>query len=339
MTDMTQKTFPWREVLASDLPPELKAALLPQMAGGAEGSGFVDNISYPYDVATISGTNITLDMFVSKPKFITRAIALIALQKFYVNLIFAPAGAIDGGAVIYEQRTENDLYLDRDVRQVQPGDEFPTVLTHRGQPKTAQVEKFGGKFPVTDEARRRNQGGRVARAITQLANTITRKTQQRALIELDAAITAFSRTAAGTSWSTAAGVALGSRVPTTGPIADLTMMEQLNEVGELGYDFDMAIMNPVQWRFFRLAAGGDVASARALLADSGITSVWVTNRQVAGKVKWLAKGQVGELGYELPLSTETWRDKDGKQQDWFQSYVLPIMYVTDPYAIYETTGH
>ena len=48
---------------------------------------------------------------------------------------------------------------------------------------------------------------------------------------------------------------------------------------------------------------------------------------------------VGELGYEMPLSTETWRDPDGKQQDWYQAYVLPICYVTDPYAILETTGH
>ena len=33
------------------------------------------------------------------------------------------------------------------------------------------------------------------------------------------------------------------------------------------------------------------------------------------------------------------QDQDGKQQDWFQTYVLPIMYVTDPFAILETTGH
>jgi hypothetical protein len=67
--------------------------------------------------------------------------------------------------------------------------------------------------------------------------------------------------------------------------------------------------------------------------------VWVTNRKTAGTVYWLARGQVGELGYEVPLTTEKWRDPDGRQQDWIQSSVLPIVYVTDPFAILETTGH
>jgi hypothetical protein len=33
------------------------------------------------------------------------------------------------------------------------------------------------------------------------------------------------------------------------------------------------------------------------------------------------------------------RDADLKEITWFQSAVLPIMYVTDPYAILETDGH
>jgi hypothetical protein len=243
------------------------------------------------------------------------------------------------GAVVYEQATENDLYPERDVERVEPGDEFPVITFASGEARTAQVEKFGGKFPVTDEARRRNQGGRVIRAIGQIANTIQRKTQARALAELDAAIVEHGRTAAGQSWSDFAGVAEGAQVVTQGPVADLTAVELANEQLELGYSYDLGIFNPSDWRNFRLACGGTNAQARAVLADSGITNVWITNRQTAGKVKWLSQGNVGEMGYEVPLSTETWRDKDGKQQDWFQSYVLPIVYVTDPFAILETSGH
>ena len=312
----------------------------PKMAGGATStSGYPDELAYPYSPPSISGTALTVDFFVSDVRRITRAIANLALQRFYVDEIFSPAGAITGGAVIYEQATENDLYLDRDVRQVEPGNEFPVVSAHRGQPLTAQVEKFGGKFAVTDEARRRNQAGRVNRAVQQLSNVITRKTQQRALAELNAAITATGRTSVGSSWKAALTITEVNRLPTTGPINDLTMIEQMNEQQELGYTYNYCIMNPVDWRNFRLTAGGDAAAANALLADSGIAPPWITNRQTVGNVKWLARGQVGELGYELPLSTETWRDGDGKQQDWFQAYVLPIMYVTDPFAILETTGH
>jgi hypothetical protein len=298
-----------------------------------------DNFQYPYGEPVVNGQDLTLNFLLEDPTRVTRAIAAIVLQRFYVNRIFAPAGPIDGGAVVYDQATENELYANRDVGRVEPGDEFPVVTFDVGAPRTAQVEKFGGKFPVTDEARRRNRPGRVNRAIGQLANTIVRKTQQRALAELQAAITEHSRTAVGSSWSDAAGTVAASQVATVGPLADLTSVEQANEVLELGYVYDLAIMNPQEWRNFRLAAGGQAADARALLADSGINDVWVTNRKAAGTVYWLAERQVGELGYEVPLSTETWRDKDGKQQDWFQSYVLPIVYVTDPFAILETTGH
>ena len=299
-----------------------------------------DNLTYPYGWPSVSPSGeMTLDAFLSDPKRVTRAIARLALQKFYVDKIFTGAGDITGGSVVYDQATGNELYAARDVGRVEPGDEFPIVTFERGAPKTAQVEKFGGKFPVTDEARRRNQQGRVNRAILQLANTIARKTQARALLELTAAITEHARTAVGTNWVTAAGTIAGNRVPTVGPLADLTMVERSNEVAELGYDYDFAIMNPNQWRDFRLAAGGTSQDARELLADSGINDVWVTNRKSAGSVLWLAQRQVGEIGYEVPLSTEQWRDKDGKQKDWFQSYVLPIVYVTDPYAILETTGH
>ena len=92
---------------------------------------------------------------------ITRAIANLALQRFYVDRIFSPSGPITGGAVIYEQLQSNDLYPNRDIRRVEAGDEFPVVTFERGVPLTAQVEKFGGKFPITDEAVRRNQPGRV----------------------------------------------------------------------------------------------------------------------------------------------------------------------------------
>jgi hypothetical protein len=298
-----------------------------------------ESIAYPYGLPSVSGTSLSLDWLVREPRRITRALANIALQRFYVDRIFSPSGPIVGGAVVYEQLQSNDLYAARDIRRVEPGDEFPVVTFERGVPLTAQVEKFGGKFPITDEAVRRNEPGRVIRAIGQLANTINRKIQQRALAELTAAVTAASRTAAGTSWSTYAALTEANRTLTTGPIADLTAVEAANEALELGYDYDFAIMNPQEWRNLRLLADGTAAGARAILQDSGINGVWVTNRKAAGTVYWLSQGNVGELGYEVPLSTETWRDKDGKQQTWYQSFLLPIVYVTDPYAILETTGH
>jgi hypothetical protein len=294
--------------------------------------------NYPLLPPTVSGRTVTVDWLFGDVKRVNRALANILLQKFIVDVIFAPAGDVSSGAVIYDQLVGNDLYPDRDVQRIEPGGTHP-VLTFSGPtPLTAQSEKFGGKFPVLDEARRRNRLGQVTRALRQVSNVIARKTQQRALTELSAAVTAHARTAVGTSWLDAAALLEANRAPNVLPIADLTMVEQQNEVQELGYEYNTAIMNPVDWRYFRLAAGGDAGSARQLLRDSGITNLWITNRKVAGTVYWLAAQQVGELGFERGLFTETWRDAD-HEQDWYKTNILPIVYVTDPFAILETTGH
>lgn len=296
------------------------------------------NPAYPAGVPTVSGRTVTIDWLTESPKRVTRVLANLLLQRFIVDQIFAPAGDVSSGSVIYDQLTSNDLYAERDVQAIEPGGTHPVITFAGPVPLTAQSEKFGGKFPVFDEARRRNRTGQVIRALTQLANTIARKTQQRALFELSAAITANSRTAVGTSWSAGAALLQANRAPNILPIADLTKVEQLNETVELGYVYNTMIVNPVDWRNFRMAAGGDAAAARELLRDSGITNVWKTNRKTVGSVYWLAARQVGELGFERGLFTETWRDED-HETDWYKSNILPVVYVTDPLAILETTGH
>jgi hypothetical protein len=273
-----------------------------------------DSVTFPLSGPSISGTTYTVDFLLENPTRVTQAVARLALQRFYVDRIFAPAGPITGGAVIYDQVTSNDLYANRDVQRIEPGREFPVVTFDRGAPLTAQVEKFGGKFPVTDEARRRNQTGRINRALVRLANTIVRKVQQRALAELQAAITANTRTASGVSWTTAMSSNPSTLAFGSSPSRDFARIQRLTMEAELGYDYNLAIMNPAQWE------------------------VLTTIYKAAGSVYFLAERQVGELGYEVPMGTETWRDPDGRQQDWYQTSVLPIVFVTDPFAIVELTG-
>jgi hypothetical protein len=293
-------------------------------------------LTYPLGGPTVSGTTWTVDFLLNDPKRVTRAIANLALQRFMVDRIFSPAGDITGGAVIYDQATSNDLYLTRDVERVEPGKDFPIVTADRPQPLTAQVEKFGGRFPVTDEARRRNQVGAVNRAIMKLANTIIRKVQQRALAELAAAITANSRTATGTGWTSAMALTGTTSSPGGNRGRDFARVQANTTNAELGYEYDLMIVNPTQWESL-VTIYGEPAGARAAMAPYGIQDVWVTPRKAAGTAYFLARGMVGELGYEVPLDTETWRDNQF-QQNWYQSYVLPVVYVTDPFAILELTG-
>jgi hypothetical protein len=206
-----------------------------------------DALAYPLGPATISGTTYTVDFLLESPRRVTQVIANLALQRFYVDRIFASAGTITGGSVVYDQATANDLYATRDVQRVEPGKEFPVVTFDRGVPLTAQVEKFGGKFFVTDEARRRNDVARINRALVRLANTIVRKIQQRALAELQASITANSRTAVGVSWTTAMGTAPTALAPGSGPGRDFARIQRSAIDQELGYTYDFAGRRATPW--------------------------------------------------------------------------------------------
>lgn len=292
--------------------------------------------TYPVASPTVSsGTKVTVDILLRNPRVVERKIANMVLQKFFVDKIFAPAGEITGGAVLYEQATDNELYASRDVQRIEPGDEYPKITFDRGNMFTAQVEKFGGEFDVPDEVRKRNRLGYVNRRLMILSNTVKRKTQYRAMAELDAAIAAHSRQSAGISWLDATTTTNDAITPSAMPTADLAAVLRANEVKELGYDYNMMIINPAEWANLLTTFGP--ANLPEVLRGFGITDWWVTNRQTAGTAKFLAQGMVGELGYEQPLESKVYREEK-RDTDIVKASVLPVVYVTDPNAILELTG-
>src|SRR5262245_49833950 len=105
--------------------------------------GGIDSPVHPLGPPTISGTNITVDLMLNQPTRITRMISDLTLQRFLADRIFASAGGVTGGAVVYDEETTNQLYLARDVQRVEPGAEFPVLTGERLVPKVAEVEKWG----------------------------------------------------------------------------------------------------------------------------------------------------------------------------------------------------
>lgn len=293
-------------------------------------------IAYPLAPPTLSGNTLTVDMALKQPTRITRRIMDLSLQKFIVSRIFATGGTVSGGAVIYDQATLNELYTDRDVEQVMPGDEFPVVGSQRPVPQVARVVKDGGKFFITDEARDRNDISFMNNQVIQLSNTIVRKTNTRAVATLEAAITALGGggTFAGHNWGT---VVTGGSSQTNNsgwPAADFANAQYLADVDELGVEYDLWIVNPKQ-KLQLVITYGDKLDA--MLASLGIREVFASNRVTNGTAYALATQQVGELRVEKGLSTETWREEK-TQRTWVQSDVRPVMYVTNPYSIKKVTG-
>ena len=290
-------------------------------------------VFYPFWGPVVSGTNITVSTLLAQPTRITRYLSDLSLRGFISSRIFSsPGGGVQGGAVVYDQLTLNDLFSTRDVQNVEPGAEFPIVTSDSSTPLVASVEKYGGKFFITDEARDRNDQGIIQREGRNLINTIMRKTDQKAVATLDAAILG-SQTAVGANWNTVVTSGASATSAAGWPAADIAKVQLLADQAELGVQFDLWIVNPAQRAQFGILYG---SATRDVLASYGVEMI-ASNRVAPGTAYVVEQGQPGEMRLEKPLTTETWREQ-AAQRTWVQSDIRPVMYVTNPYSVAKITG-
>lgn len=292
---------------------------------------------YPLGPASVSGSTITLDMLLNEPSRITAYLADISLQNFFADKIFMNGGGVSGGSVIYNQITYNDLYPTRDVATVAPGGEFPNLTATRPTPLVAVPEKFGGKIGITDEEKRRNDPWVIQSAGVKVMNAITRKINTRAVSALASAVaqTGGATSMIGNNW---ASTVTGGASQTTNqqwPAADFARAQQLADQTELGYVYDLWLVNPQEKAHFYEVYSG-VGAAQDQLDSYGV-SMFASNRVTAGTGYAVATGRLGQMRMEVPLSTETWRDPE-EQVTWVQSYCCPLFAVTEPYAVIQVTG-
>lgn len=290
-------------------------------------------VSHPLAPPVVSGNDITVDMMLANPTRITRLISDLSLQRFITDDIFRSSGGVTGGAVVYDQATENELYASRDVQQVSPGAEFPLITSERLEPQTALVEKWGGKVFITDEARQRNDGAMLTNQLRKLTNTIIRKINQRAIAELEASIAASGQTDSGNDWSAVITAGTSASSAQDWPAADFANAQLAADEQELGVVFDTVLLNPQEYAALTVIYGNGL---QEVLRSFNLTAK-SSNRVTAGSAYFVARQQVGEMRIEKPLGTETWRE-EATERNWIQASVRPVMYVTNPYAVYKLTG-
>lgn len=295
-------------------------------------------VAYPLGPPTVSGNTITVDEALNNPSRITRDIAQLTMQRFYMDRIFSSAGGVEGGALLFERPNAlaTDLYGEREPKEVAPGDEFPLQTFARGVPMVARPRKIGNKWFVTKEARKRNDTALLRRYMRQTANTIRRRVENMGLSELAAVVTSESRFMTGTSWATFAGTAQNTRTGITGPVADILAARLAVDLEERGHDLTGIILHPNQALSIQQAFPGQ--TIESVLGAAGTTEVFVTPRHTAGRATLYEPGQVGEWRNEFPLAEEVWEDKDGRQRTWYQWSISPLFAVVDQFAIMELRG-
>lgn len=289
---------------------------------------------YPLGTPSVSGNQLTVDLMLKEPTRINAYLSDLALKGYFAERIFANGGGVSGGALVYSQLTNNDLFPARGGQKIAPGAEFPEVTFDRPEPKTAQVEKFGGKFRVTDEARDRNDLSLIQTEGMKLANDIQRWLHARALTELEASITAIGSDVqiSGTSWLDATTLTLSTENKAALPAADLAAIRKRAAKQELGADYNLLILNPDEYANLSIVYG----DAEAWLRAQGF-SVAVSNVVTAGTAYAVAEGQVGQVRYEQGLQTVSYRE-DATESTVVQSSIRPVFAVTNPYNVLKLTG-
>jgi hypothetical protein len=292
--------------------------------------------AHPLAPPTVSTTMYTVDLMLRQPTRITKMIMDLTLQRFVADRIYSSGGGVSGGSVIYDTVEANDIYTTRDVERVSPGAEFPIITSARRAPGVAEVEKWGGKVWIADEARDRNDSILFTNQLRQLSNTIVRKINARAIQVLEAMFTAFpARVIASTgNWGTATPYGGSPTAPVGWPAFDFAKAAEISETDELGINYDLWILNPQNYTQLLVLYGGDGLQE---LLDTLNIDIYVTNRMTFDSAYVVAQGQVGQMRVEQPLGTETWREPN-RQRTWVQASVRPLMFVDNRFAALKFTA-
>ncbi|WP_280509612.1 major capsid protein [Nocardia farcinica] len=289
---------------------------------------------YPLGTPSVAGNALTVDLMLKEPTRINAYLSDLALKQYFAERIFTNGGTVQGGALVYTQLTSNDLFPTRAAQKVAPGAEFPEVTFDRPEPKTAQVEKLGGKYRVTDEARDRNDLSVIQNESVKLGNDIARQLHARALAELEASITAIGSDLqiTGTSWADATALTLSTENKAALPAADLAEIRKRAELKEIGTNYNLLVLHPNEFANLSIIHG----DAEAWLRSQGF-GVVVSNVVTAGTAYAVQEGMVGQVRYEQPLKTVTYRD-EGTESTWVQASIRSVFAVTNPYNALKITG-
>lgn len=291
-------------------------------------------VEYPLAAPTVTGDMVLTDLFAQPPEYITQDIIdLTARRLTLVTELYDAPRTAQGGAVIYQVLDTNRTYTTRDVEYVEPGEEFPLITAERGQPVVAAVAKYGGKDYITDESRDRNDLTAYTNMVRQMANTMVRKSHQRGVDAVEAAITAYTRTGVGNNWGAVVVGGSTQTVQSGFPHADFADALLVSEVEELGFEYDGVGLNPQEMAQLRIIYGTDLAG---IFSSFGLTPS-ISNRWPAGTATFYARRMVGGIRVEKPLGTENWREPN-TERTWFQTSARNVFFVDKPLAIYRLTG-
>lgn len=283
-------------------------------------------------IPELTGRRLTVDAALKQPNIIRDQIAKLADSTLLLPKVFRPFGAqVQAGGLLYSVIAASDFFTS-DVEKRAPGAEYRLVEGVQPTPQLALVEDWGGKFAVTDEMRTRNDISYLDQQTTQLANTIARKLDTRAVAAL-AAAPIGSVVVTGT-WDSLQflGPDAGLTASVDRPTAHFAQAQELADLEELGVQHDSLLVHPNQARALREAYAENLT---AMLASVGLT-MHSNPRLPAGTAYVCQGGQVGTVGFEHVLTVDVWPDP-ATRSTWVQAFAVPAFAIDKPYCAKKIT--
>lgn len=285
-------------------------------------------------IPELNGRRLTVDTALKSPTAIRNQIAKLADEQILLPKFFHNHGApVEGGGLLYSVIKASDFFT-TDVEKRSPLSEYKVLEGVDPESKLAPVEDWGGKFQVSDEQISRNDVSYLDQQTTQLANTIARKLDVAAMIAISSAITG-DNVVTGHDWDGLVFVGPENTLTPSAsrPTADLSAAQLASDLQELGIVHDLLVVHPNQAHALRVAYGDNL---EAMLKSAGVTMF--SNPRVSAGNAWAIKSaEVGTVGFEQPLTIDSWDDRSTRSR-WVQAYCVPAFAVDKPYAAKKITG-
>lgn len=280
---------------------------------------------------------ITVDRMLKEPTRITRFIADRVNDNLLSEKLYSST-TVSGGILMYNQITSK-INTETKLRTgiVAPGGEFPEIDQSDVTEEFTKVQKVGGKVTITDEAVKRNQDQYLRQQLINLSNRIITDLDQDAVDAFELAtgnLGSDMPAVESNGWVKSNNTKAADHVPAQSIAADLSKLRLKAKQIDLGYNYTTLLVNPEDFYELGLAVG--INQEAAYIGQFGWT-VEQTNHVPRGTAWLLAPKQLGTIGVESPISTESWRD-EAHQTHHTQTWATVGHAITDPFALIKLTG-
>lgn len=285
-------------------------------------------------IPELTGNRLSVDAALAQPSKIAARIAKLADQTLLLPRFLRPYGAkVLGGGLLYASLTAQDFFTAGPVEKRTPGAEYRRVEPLEPEAKLAAAEDWGSSAELVDEAVLRGDISRLDAITVQLTNDLLRLLDNRTVEVLESA--SLGTVAVSTSWETLVlSGPLDALTPSADrPTAHFAEAQELADVDEMSVQLDTLVVAPEQARQLRTAYAENLA---AMLTSAGLTMY--VNPRVPNGTAYLAEGgQVGTVGFEVPLTVDVIPDPQRRRRI-IQAYCVPAMAIERPFACKKLVG-